>query len=120
MYYDGAPIGVGFMVTQTQLERGAHTVVAKVLDDAGNVVVESAPVQFFVRRTSVLNQHKPQPADTGSGNGGSGGTTGAPPPPSGFGGAKGFGGSGGAGGSKAAGGASGAGGIGGAAPTPGR
>lgn len=124
LYYDGNPVGDGSLYyTVTELERGTHTVVAKIFDAQGKLLIESDPVQFHVRRTSVLNQHKPQPADTGSGSGGtspSGGTTGAPPPPSGFGGAKGFGGSGGAGGGKAAGGASGAGGIGGAAPTPGR
>jgi hypothetical protein len=129
LYYDGKPVdGTGLSYTVTDLERGTHTVVAKVLSRGGKVLIESEPIQFHVRRTSLLNQpHKPQPiSGSGSGNSPSGGSGTASPPSGGFGGAKGFGGSGGAGGGAAAGGAGGVGGLGGtrgaggAAPTPGR
>ncbi|MEZ5494817.1 MAG: DUF4124 domain-containing protein [Pseudomonadales bacterium] len=130
LYYDGKPVGdSSLFYTVDEPERGTHTVVAKIFNERGKVLIESEPVQFHVRRTSVLNQHKPQPAGANnSPSGGTGGTntTAAPPPAGGFGSAKGFGGSGGSSGGKAAGGAGGAGsgkaagGAGGAAPRPGR
>lgn len=112
LYYDGQPVPEqGFSYSVFDMERGTHTVVAKILDKSGRVLIESEPVKFHVRRTSILNQHKSMPINGNN-------TSATPPPPSGFGGAKGFGGMGGAGSGASAGGAGGAGGLGGAAPTP--
>lgn len=134
LYYDGNPVGdASLFYTVAEPERGTHTVVAKIFNARGVVVIESDPVQFHVRRISILNpfNHHTQPAEPAesanspSGAGGAGGT--APPPPSGgFGGAKGFGNSSGSGNGAAVGGAGGAGSAGsanspsGAAPRPGR
>ena len=128
LYYDGKLVGDGSLFyTVNEPERGTHTVVAKVVNERGKVLIESKPVQFHVRRTSVLNQNKPQPIHASNNpSGGTGGANTTPPPAGGFGSAKGFGGSGGSSGGKAAGGAGGAGsgkaagGAGGAAPRPGR
>lgn len=96
LYCDGNPIGdSSLFYTIDQPERGTHTVVAKVFNARGKLMIESKPVQFYVRRISLLNQPKPEPTNNnGGGNGPSGGAT-PPPQSSGFGGAKGFGGSGG-------------------------
>lgn len=136
LYYDGKLVGDGsFFYTVNEPERGTHTVVAKVVDERGKVLIESKPVQFHVRRISVLDPNHPKREDVDkkrkdsispSGNTGGANTTADPPPISGFSSSKGFGNSGGAGGGKAAGGAGGAGGAsgtrgaGGAAPRPGR
>ena len=62
LYYDGKLVGDGSLFyTVNEPERGTHTVVAKVVNERGKVLIESKPVQFHVRRTSVLNQNKPQP-----------------------------------------------------------
>lgn len=136
LYYDGNPVGDSSLYyTVTELERGTHTVVAKIFNARGKVLIESKPVQFHVRRISVLDPNHPKREDVDkkrkdsispSGNTGGANTTADPPPISGFSSSKGFGNSGGAGGGKAAGGAGGAGGAsgtrgaGGAAPRPGR
>lgn len=127
LYYDGNPVGdSSLFYTVTEPERGTHTVVAKIFNERGKVVIESAPVQFHVRRTSILNpfNHHTQPAEpaesANSPSGAGAGGTAPPPPSGGFGGAKGFGNSSGSGNGAAAGGAGGAGGASGAVPRPGR
>jgi len=39
--------------------RGAHTLRAEVTDATGAVLIESQPVTFFVRQTSILNPSRP-------------------------------------------------------------
>lgn len=59
-------------VTLTDVYRGVHTVEAVILDDAGNEVLRSLPVQVMVQQTSILNPNNPNrpnrptpPANTG-------------------------------------------------------
>ncbi|WP_127474517.1 hypothetical protein [Sulfurivermis fontis] len=52
--------GAGNSVVLSDLERGAHTVVAEVRDGAGNVVQTAAPVTFHVRQYSKFFQPQPQ------------------------------------------------------------
>jgi hypothetical protein len=56
LYYDGKPVGNGEMsYTVTELERGTHTVEAKVFDGKQKLLKAASPVQFTVRRISALN-----------------------------------------------------------------
>lgn len=107
LYYDGKPVGDDeLFFTVSNLERGTHTVEAKVFDQSNAVLIEAAPVQFHVRRTSVLN--KPRNNDSDSDN--------DAPPQAGFGSFGGVGGTTGAGGATGAGGVTGAAGVGGFKP----
>jgi len=57
LYYDGQPVGNGAMsYTVTELERGTHTVEAKVFDGNRKLLKAASPVQFTVRRISALNK----------------------------------------------------------------
>lgn len=111
LLYDGNPVGGGEMsYTVDGVERGTHSVQAKVLDKKGQVVAESEIVRFHVRKMSLLNQAQNKPLLIG---GDATADSNVSPnegvePPSGFGGVKGSGGNAGAGGSRGAGGAGGA------------
>jgi len=54
---DGDPraSGSSLQVTVSPVNRGPHTVRAQVLDEDGQVVVESPPVKFFLLRASIGN-----------------------------------------------------------------
>lgn len=53
LYFNGNPVGTGSLSeTVSPLERGTHTVQAKVFDASGKLVLESSIVQFHVRRTT--------------------------------------------------------------------
>jgi len=47
--------GTSLQETVSPVDRGPHTVRAEVLDQAGQVIVESPPVKFFLLRASVGN-----------------------------------------------------------------
>lgn len=57
LYFDGKPVGVNEMsYTVSPLERGTHTVEAKVFDKNKRLVKSSPQVQFHVRRISAINK----------------------------------------------------------------
>ncbi len=67
---DGTPRPAGPATTLTNLPRGEHTVQARVLDRAGQVIRQSPVVRFHVRRISVLGpdagvppEAQPQPGN---------------------------------------------------------
>lgn len=84
LYYDGKPVGDGSSShTVTELERGTHTVEAKIFDKKKKLLKTSPSIQFHVRRISSLNSltAKPLPSKGVSGpQGGYGGPKGARSP----------------------------------------
>lgn len=54
--YDGKAVTEGLSYTVSGLERGTHTVEAKIFDAKGKLVKSSSPVKFHVRRISSLNK----------------------------------------------------------------
>lgn len=62
LVYDGAQLPVppssGTTFTITEVYRGQHTVQAVVLDSSNTPVLRSAPVQFMVQQTSLLNPNR--------------------------------------------------------------
>ena len=62
--YDGAllnlPASSGTSFTLSEVYRGQHTVQAVILDASNSQVLRSAPVQFMVQQTSVLNPNNPR------------------------------------------------------------
>lgn len=57
LYFDGKPVGTNEMsYTVTPLERGTHTVEAKVFDGKKKLLKSARKVQFHVRRISALNK----------------------------------------------------------------
>ena len=58
---DGKTLGTASTSTQisaTGLDRGSHSVAARVLDAGGAVIQQSSPVTFHVRRTSAILRKK--------------------------------------------------------------
>jgi len=101
LYYDGAPVGGGETAyTVTALERGTHTVEAKVFDSKNKLLKAADPVQFTVRRISALNKLTAAQLSTGDTKPGA--------PTGGFGAPKGVNSSGGSNGARDAGGLGGA------------
>jgi hypothetical protein len=96
LYFDGNPVGSNEMsYTVNGLERGTHTVEAKVFDKNKRVLKSASPVQFHVRRISALNKVSAATLPAGGNQPGT--------PTGGFGSPKGAGGMGGSGGSGGAG-----------------
>ncbi len=56
---DGSAAGAAAMATSftlTNIDRGQHTVAAKLLDDNDKMLAESEPVTFFMQRPRILNR----------------------------------------------------------------
>lgn len=72
---DGKPLGTGrsTSISLTNVDRGAHTVQAKVLDASGKTLATTPPVTFYLHHTSVLlspafkHDTETAKADTGAG-----------------------------------------------------
>lgn len=96
LYFDGNPVGTNEMsYTVNGLERGTHTVEARIFDKNKKVLKSASPVQFHVRRISVLNKVSAVAPPAGSKQPGT--------PTGGYGSPKGVGSMGGSGGSGGAG-----------------
>jgi len=70
---DGAPVETGkeSRFELTNVDRGTHSLTARVLDQSGAAVIESEPSVFHLQRYSILNApNRPKPAPTPSGSGG--------------------------------------------------
>jgi hypothetical protein len=52
---DGQPLPANGLATTAEITRGEHTVVATVLDEAGQTLISSAPVTFTVHQTSIAS-----------------------------------------------------------------
>ena len=55
LYFDGNPQMVASTsIRLTEVYRGEHNLQAEVLDSAGELMIRSAPIRFYVQQTSVL------------------------------------------------------------------
>lgn len=58
VYFDGEPREVeGLQFELTEVWRGAHNLQAEVVNDAGEVLIRSEPVRFYVQQTSIINRN---------------------------------------------------------------
>jgi hypothetical protein len=56
VYFDGEPREVpGLQFELTEVWRGAHNLQAEVVNEAGQPVIRSEPVRFYVQQTSIIN-----------------------------------------------------------------
>jgi hypothetical protein len=56
IYLDGAAVGEGIPGTSAELQgvfRGTHHLQAKVVDDQGRVIIESATTRFYLRQATI-------------------------------------------------------------------
>jgi hypothetical protein len=58
LYFDGEPREVsGLQVPLEEVYRGAHNLQAEVVNQAGQLMIRSEPIRFYVQQTSILNRN---------------------------------------------------------------
>lgn len=58
LYFDGEAREVtGLQVQLDEVYRGAHSLQAEVVNPAGELMIRSEPIRFYVQQTSILNKH---------------------------------------------------------------
>jgi len=55
IYLDGAQVGEGYEQTLSELARGAHSLMAVILDDQGNERIRSAPRAFYLKQPTTIS-----------------------------------------------------------------
>lgn len=56
VYFDGQPHPAsGLAVDLQEVWRGTHNLQAEILDEQGQLMIRSEPIQFYVHQTSILN-----------------------------------------------------------------